>query len=223
MRVHGAIAIGILVALTWSGCGVRRTVAPPPPSVGAGFPADRVAAATPRAAEATAVNPVVFWNRLTTDLGLEARLPPPLFSRDYALVQVAIYDALVASRDRLRVGLSERVVAAGAVAEVLRYLFPSHVDRVDEEAAEQVSLAGDPGQASLGAWNFGRAVGKLVAARGKEDGSDAPFTGTMPTGDGVWTGTNPMLPMCGAWRTWILSSGSEIQPEPPLRHRDPDA
>ena len=37
----------------------------------------------------------------------------------------------------------------------------------------------------------------------------------MPSGDGIWTGTNPVLPMCGTWKTWVLSSGSEFQPEPP--------
>jgi len=67
----------------------------------------------------------------------------------------------------------------------------------------------------LGAWSMGRAVGRLVVVRGKGDGSSTPFPGPMPTGDGIWTGANPVLPMCGTWEPWIIPSGSDIQPTPP--------
>jgi len=33
---------------------------------------------------------IVFWNRLTTELGVGANQPPPLLARSYALVQVGI-------------------------------------------------------------------------------------------------------------------------------------
>ncbi|HEU4436096.1 MAG TPA: vanadium-dependent haloperoxidase, partial [candidate division Zixibacteria bacterium] len=65
------------------------------------------------------------------------------------------------------------------------------------------------------AWFLGKRVGELAVDYGRTDGSDAVFTGQIPTGDCKWTGTNPVLPMCGTWKTWIISSGSEIQPPSP--------
>jgi hypothetical protein len=55
----------------------------------------------------------------------------------------------------------------------------------------------------------------LVIARAKTDGSDAVFTGSIPTGPGFWRGTNPNEPLAGTWRTWVISSGSEFRPPPP--------
>jgi hypothetical protein len=158
---------------------------------------------------------VVFWNRLTTELGAAAKLPPPMFARDYALVQVGIYDALVASRDLRRGRLPERAVAAGVASRVLGHLFPGAADRIAAAASDQIALDGGSTGPALGGWSLGRAVGRIIVQRAKGDGSDAPFVGEMPTGDGIWTGVNPVLPMCGTWKTWIIGSGSELQPEAP--------
>jgi hypothetical protein len=40
----------------------------------------------------------------------------------------------------------------------------------------------------------------------------------MPSGPGYWTGTNPVLPMAGTWKTWVLASGSEFRPGPPFAY-----
>ena len=47
---------------------------------------------------------------------------------------------------------------------------------------------------------LGKRVAALVIARGKSDGTDAKWTGSVPGGPGKWTGTNPILPMAGAWK-----------------------
>src|SRR5262249_33671149 len=65
------------------------------------------------------------------------------------------------------------------------------------------------------AWGLGRAVGRLVVEYARHDGSDAKFSEPAPSGDCVWTGTNPVLPMCGTWKTWVTTSGGEFMPEPP--------
>jgi hypothetical protein len=166
-------------------------------------------------------NPVVFWNQLTRDLGAAAKLPPPMLARDYALVQVGVFEALVVSEDHLRGNLPPHAVAAGVASRVLTFLFPGDGALIDAAAAEQISLAGGPRGAALGGWALGRAVGRIVVERGKQDGSDLPFDGTVPSGDGMWTGTNPVLPMCGSWKPWILRSGSEIQPDPPYAFGSP--
>jgi hypothetical protein len=163
-----------------------------------------------------ATNPVLVWNALAEELGLAAKQPPPLFARSYALVQVGIYDALLASRAPLRGRLPERTVTAGAASRVLAYLFPGSLERIQAVTAEQLAL--DGGTRSLAAWLLGRAVGTLVVTRAQRDGSDTPFSGRIPTGDGIWTGSNPVLPMCGTWKTWILTSGSAVEPPAPYRY-----
>jgi hypothetical protein len=62
---------------------------------------------------------------------------------------------------------------------------------------------------------LGSKVAELVITRAKTDGSDAVFTGSIPTGPGFWRGTNPVTPLAGAWRTWVISSGREFRPPPP--------
>ena len=169
------------------------------------------------AASVAASNPALFWNGLTTEFAAARKLPPPLFARAYALVHVGISDALVSARDRRRGPLNEAAVAAGAAYEILRYLFPEQADRVAAEAAAQASLAGGSGRA-LGGWALGRAMGRLAVQRGRKDGSDATFAGPIPTGPGVWTGTNPVLPLCGTWKCWLIPAGAEFQPEPPYAY-----
>jgi hypothetical protein len=165
--------------------------------------------------QTTGPNAVVVWNRLTRELGIGAKLPPPLMARAYALVQVGILEALAVSEDRPRGNLPQHSLAAGVASRVLGYLFPGQLARIQEVASNEIALDPVSGGRAIGAWAVGNAVGRAVVARGKSDGSDAVYTGTPPTGDGIWTGTNPVLPMCGTWKTWVLKSGSEIQPEPP--------
>ena len=179
---------------------------------------DRALARTARgAASASASNPAIYWNRLTTEFAATRNLPPPLFSRAYALLHVGISDALVSASGRRRGPLNEAAVAAGAAFEILRYLFPEQAERVSSEALAQASLWEGSGR-TLGGWALGRAIGRLAVERGKRDGSDAAFTGTIPTGPGLWTGTNPVLPLCGTWKCWLIPAGAEFQPEPPYAY-----
>ena len=169
----------------------------------------------PLVAAADSPNAVVVWNRLTTELGTAAPpLPPPALSRAYALVQVAIYEAVTAGGGPGRGDRPEHALAAAAASKVLTYLFPGRTSRIQEVTAQELALDGDV-PAARGAWARGSAVGRLVVARGMSDGSTATFSGTPPSGDGIWTGTNPVLPMAGTWKTWVLASGSELTPEDP--------
>jgi membrane-associated phospholipid phosphatase len=161
-------------------------------------------------------DPSLFWNMVTTASGLKAKLPPPLFARAYALVHIAIYDALAAADRRDREDLSSKAIAAGAASAVLIYLFPADSAHID--SAAQTQLIGERRhdlRRILRSWVLGQRVGQLAVIHGQNDRHDAVFPGPMPTGPGIWTGVNPALPMCGAWQTWICSSGSEFQPEPP--------
>jgi hypothetical protein len=65
----------------------------------------------------------------------------------------------------------------------------------------------------------GRAIGQGVAAlaiaRGKSDGSDVKWIGSVPQGQGIWKGTNPIAPQAGSWQPWVLASPSEFRPAAP--------
>jgi len=159
-------------------------------------------------------DPASAWNQLTTELGAKAKLPPPLFSRAYALVQVAIYDVLTTHQGESK---PQRALAAGAAFVVLNYLFPNDAERISQVLSQQMELSEAKNKGLLNAaFNVGRGKGNLVVFYGKNDGSDAVFPGSAPKGDCIWTGTNPVLPMCGTWKTWIITDGAEFQPEPPF-------
>jgi hypothetical protein len=58
-------------------------------------------------------------------------------------------------------------------------------------------------------------VAALVIDRAKADGSDAPWSGTVPTEPGKWRGVNPADPTAGSWKTWVLTSGAQLRPAAP--------
>lgn len=152
-------------------------------------------------------NSIVSWNNLTTDLSLESKFSPPRLARAYALTHIAIYDALLEARNQ-NVAITpenESALISGAASEVLTYLFPDKVAVISELASK-----------SNAEWfAFGQNVGKQVVDYAKTDGSNAVFSGQIPVGDCLWTGSNPLEPTAGDWKTFILTSGAEIQPPVP--------
>jgi membrane-associated phospholipid phosphatase len=172
-----------------------------------------------------------------------ATINNPLAIRQFALLNVAIYDAMVAAWDNkyfykrpLPTQIdptfqplvsnphvpsypNEFATAAGAAAAVLKYLYPADADALQgmaEEAARSRLYAGVafPSDTDAGL-KLGDEVGQLVVQRAKSDGSDALWTGTVPTGPGMWIGTNPVCPLCGNWKTWVLTSGDQFRSAPP--------
>ena len=167
-------------------------------------------------------------------------------ARPIALVNVAIYDATIAAWDskyayhRPRPSLvdpslttvlatprspsypSEHAATAGAAAAVLTYLYPADAklfaDKAEEAARSRV-LAGVnfPSDARAGL-ELGRAVAARVIERAKADGFDTPWTGMVPKGPGLWNGTNPLFPLVGTWKTYVLSVNSQFRPAPPPAH-----
>lgn len=163
-------------------------------------------------------NPVVVWNKVVSDIGLKEKLSPIKFSRVYTLVHVAIYDSLLASKnERDNVALDDSLYVfsiAEAASGVLVHLFPNYSDDIltvksiqtnkvqnyDNIVKEKGLLQGH--KAALAVINYA-----------KLDNSDLPWNNTVPKlGKCVWNGTNPVNPMAGSWKTYILKSGSEIQP-----------
>ncbi len=183
------------------------------------------------------------WNEIAINRLVRDNIAGPRSARILSLLNVAIYDATIAAWDskyfyyRARPSEynslltpaipvpnspsypSEHAAVASAAAAVLSYLFPADAqtyDRAAQECNESRLNAGVqfPSDVSAGQ-ELGRKVAELVIAWARTDGSDAVFTGTIPTGPGKWVGTNPVTPLGGNWRTWVIASGSEFRSPPP--------
>jgi membrane-associated phospholipid phosphatase len=163
--------------------------------------------------------------------------------RAHPYVSIAIYDATIAAwnakyayrrarpseADRMirsRVAVpdspsypSDYAATAAAAAEVMAYLVPA-------EAAYFRNLAEEAGKSRLYAGveypsdyyaglELGRRVAEQVIAKARADGSDAPWTGIVPTGKCMWTGTNPGNAAAAGWKPLLLTSPSEFRPAPP--------
>ena len=155
----------------------------------------------------------VFWNELTTELGLTEGMPPPRLARAYALTHVAIFDALLVAQDGRRGTVDADAVAAGAASRVLRRLFPHDSVRIREAAASRLEdgRRDDVRRGFLLGWR----VGGLVVERARSDGAEAERGKEARVGKTPWVGNAPVLPSGGSWKTWITSSGAEFQPSPP--------
>jgi membrane-associated phospholipid phosphatase len=186
-------------------------------------------------------SPGYRWNEIAIEQGLKAGILLRAY-RVLALVNVAIYDATVAAWNAkytynrpppsavsptLTTVLPnpqspaypcEHAVAAGAASTVLAYLFPKEAQFFADKAAEAGRsrlLAGVQYSSDVAAGlDLGRRVARMVIARAMTDGSDAKWTGTVPVGLGLWKGT-PLEPTMGNWKTWVLSSGSQLRLPPP--------
>jgi membrane-associated phospholipid phosphatase len=117
---------------------------------------------------------------------------------------------------------SEHAAVGWAAATVLGYLYPQIAAAIqalaqDEGRSRLVAGVEFPSDVTAG-MELGQAVGNALIQRAKTDGADTPWTGTIPTvdptgrGEPLWTGTNPIFPLAGTWKTWVLSSGNQFRP-----------
>jgi hypothetical protein len=114
---------------------------------------------------------------------------------------------------------SDYAATAGAASTVLSYLFPDDT-RLFTELAEEAarsrlfSRVEHPSDYHAGL-ELGRSVGARVVEYARADRFDTRWTGTVPTGPGMWIGTNPSSPLAGMWKTWLLASENQFRPPPP--------
>jgi membrane-associated phospholipid phosphatase len=195
-------------------------------------------------------SPAYRWNEMLTDIAAPQNFGAGggLGIRAFAMLNVAIHDALIAAWDskyaynRLRPGETdpklssalpaprspsypcEHSVAAGAGSAVLAHLFPTEAKRfaeAAEEAAQSRVLAGvvHPSDARAGL-DLGRAVASRVIEYLKLDGKK--WEGAVPVGPGLWAGGNPGGVDDVRWKLFVLSSASQFRPGPPPAHDSPE-
>ncbi len=193
--------------------------------------AQRDAAATQRMAWWEAVAPSYRWQQVALAESMREGLPVNIASRRLALLHTAIADALRAAQDSQAAHGRARpdgapgasypdthAVAAGVAGAVLADLFPRRAEamtRLAEEAGRARLLAGVayPSDVAAGL-ALGRQVAAVAIARGRADRTTLPWSGTAPTGPGVWTGT-PALPQAAGWRPWLLDRPDALRPAAP--------
>ncbi len=154
-----------------------------------------------------------------------ANFSPLQGGRAYGLVGVAQYWAVQQAegatgeggRDQLEL---DRGAVAGASAVVLTYLFPTQAQTFEDLVTAQASAGpGGPHPAFARGEAIGRAAGAEVVARAQTDGFNTPFTGTIPTGPGLWiSNTTPPTIAGGSLPTslpWFLTSQSQFRSAPP--------
>jgi len=176
---------------------------------------------------------------------------PPHQTRALALVAAAIYDATVAAWESKYVYArkhpseidpaiqtlvtptqspsypSEHAAVAAAAASVLAYLFPDQADAINKaanEAGQSRVLAGVafPSDVVAG-MSQGSLVGKAFVGYSTADRSNQAFTGSFPPAPGVWSSANPVTPLAGTWRTWVLTAGNQFRPAAPPAFGSADA
>jgi membrane-associated phospholipid phosphatase len=168
-------------------------------------------------------NAIVSWNQMMTAIGSQKNIPAPYLARDYALMHIAIYDALLQStninNNTNNKKSAEVAIVAGAAAEVLAYLFPENFDSIAALEEQQLThIAGHDTSQIVEGRTIGHDVGKKIIAyaeTGNDSSDEEWWNEKMPSGPGKWSGTNPTASSFGYEKTYILSSGAEFQPPPP--------
>jgi membrane-associated phospholipid phosphatase len=191
-------------------------------------------------------SPGMRWIDMLRDRILDGRVPLPQGWRQLSILPIAINDAIVAAwdskyaydrprpsvvdssiRPRLAVPDSpsypaEHAVAAGAAEVVLSYFFPAEAGwfrDLAEEAARSRLFAGlQYPSDTIAGLALGRAVGQRVVANAAADGFSNAWTGSVPTGPGMWIGGTPVFATAPGWKPRVLSSASELRPGPPPAH-----
>lgn len=114
---------------------------------------------------------------------------------------------------------SEHAATAQAAAAVLAHFLPDEAQTFQalaEEAGMSRVRAGlqypSDNEAGL---ELGRRVAEAVIAKAKSDGSDAPWTGTVPAGPCKWKGTNPGNVTAANWTPLLLDSPGQFRPAAP--------
>ena len=193
-------------------------------------------------------SPSYRWNDLMTDISGANPIPGGGAMRTFAMLNVALHDAMIAAWDtkyaynRRRPGevdaqLSTAVptpanpsypceysVAAGAAAAIIAHIYPKEAQRANaaaEEAARSRVIAGVafPSDTKAGL-DLGRAVAARVIQKMRVD--ESKWAGTVPAGPGLWKGTNPVGVNEVTWPLFVLKSPNQFRPGPPPAHDSPE-
>jgi membrane-associated phospholipid phosphatase len=171
----------------------------------------------------------IGWNRVARDYVSALAVKPNQQAtlRAFTYLSLAQYDAVLAAEDARERGSrpSPQAAVASASAVVLSYVFPAGATGFESAVRAQAAAPRWPGEANedfAAGERVGRAIGAAVVTSAMADRFDAVWTGSVPVGPGLWTGTAPLLPLLGRMRTFFMTSGSQFRPPPPPAFGSPE-
>src|SRR4051812_48936109 len=157
-----------------------------------------------------------------------ARTPPPMLFRLYTLLSIAQYAAVSSAHDDRRA--SPQVAVAAASAAILSDLYTDSAVRasISRELDRDIERATNGSHAS-DMVSGGKRLGEDAASRVMGWAPPplalaAPWTGTIPTGPGMWysaRGIPPIGVLVPQSRAWLLESPSQFRPGPPPAYGSP--
>jgi membrane-associated phospholipid phosphatase len=172
-------------------------------------------------------NVVLEWNQLAVHAVGQARLSPVFVSRDLAITQAAVYDAVVAidrsfepyyAHVHASHGASQEAAAAQAAHDALSALFPTQASTFDSALA--ADLVGIPPGLAMQGVEVGREVAQQILDWRNTDGSTAVVPYTPGTAPGDWQPTPPanlpaLAPQWPYVTPFATTSGSQFRPDAP--------
>ena len=179
------------------------------------------------AAHAT-TNPVLHWNEVSTRISAEAQTDPISESRIFAILQIAVHDAMNAIEPRFpkhdaalpaAPGASVDAAVAQASRDVMVAFLPARA--ADFDAALKTALAAiADGPAKSSGIEAGRLAASRILAERRGDGADRKVDYKPGTKPGQYRPTPPdstpaLYPQWGGVRPFALASGDQFRPPPP--------
>ena len=182
-------------------------------------------AAVPASAIPVTGDPVRYWQDLMIN---SIALPPDLAGHPYAMVDVAMFDAVNQTSGKRYHGYLSGLTTAGgdtraatskAAHDVLVQVNPSGIAGYDAALAASLALIPDSAAKAAGIAT-GATVAAAVLAKRSGDGYGAPFTYTPSGLPGRWVPTpDEMIPaqfkFLGSTDPWVIPSAASFRPGPP--------
>jgi hypothetical protein len=173
----------------------------------------------------------VYWNSVARDLVIKYKSSPFAAIRGYALLSHAQYMSAVEAEDMNgQVKPSTTAAVASASVTVLTYLYPAEASALQALKSSELAAQDWPGDAKTdqaAGEAIGSAIGQQIVSGAATDRFFAAWTGTVPTGPGIWFSSivppaPPVGAMFGQARTYYLASGDEFRPPPPPAFGSPE-
>ena len=230
MRPKYLAALFLVVAGGTAGCGAAAGESEPEQSEGAAdpsnAPADLIDDSEDIAELSAPADEVLNWNAIAQVTTLPTA--PPMASRNLAITQVAVFDAVnaivrsyspYAVKLRAPNGASPVAAAVAAAHYELAHLYPAAQASLD--ASFVTSLAAIPdGQSETDGVAVGESVAEQILALRATDGWDTVVPYTPGTAPGDWIPTPPAFappvgPGWGAVTPFFLERGNQFRLGPP--------